>query len=268
MNLKMSDRHVLEPLGTPTGPLAGMALIPAGPFMMGSDDGGEFEGPVHEVDLGDYYLDETTVTNGMFARYVEEAGYTTDAERAGGAWGYTGSEFTTMAGLCWRSYAGPGRNDHPVVFISWEDASAYARWAGKRLPTEAEWEKGARGNRQGELYPWGGDVPDATRCNFGKAPGSPPPTTRVRQFPANDYGLFDMVGNVWQWCADWFAADTYLVGPRQDPAGPSSGQHRVRRGASWNVIQPFRLCCANRGAFDPRAAVPNLGFRCAWSAQR
>src|SRR5271157_1813151 len=216
MRTHVSDRPDQEKLGTTVSPPVGMVPIPAGCFLMGADDGGEFEGPVHDVDLGDFYLDETPVTNGMFARFVAETDYRTEAERAGQAWGYTGSEFGPIVGLGWYSYAVPGREDHPVVLVTWNDASAYARWAGKRLPTEAEWEKAARGGWPGALYPWGHAAPDGTQCNFAETPCRPPPTTVVKRFPSNDYGLYDMVGNVWQWCADWFATDSYLTSTRRN----------------------------------------------------
>lgn len=240
----------------------GMVLIPGGPFIMGSVKGSDSERPVHEVVLDEFWMDSTPVTNSEFARFAELTGYRTSAEIRGKAWGLTDGRYTDLPGLCWRTYATPDRENHPVVFVSWEDASSYARWAGKRLPTEAEWEKAARGGLLNANYPWGDADPDGSQCNFAKAPLKTPPTTSVMEFPPNGYGLYDMVGNVWQWCIDYFAEDYYLLSPNVNPSGPQRGLHRVRRGGSWNVIQPFRLRCANRGAMDPFSAVPNLGFRC------
>lgn len=239
-----------------------MVLIPTGGFLMGSEQGGEFERPVHDVFLDAYWMDETLVSNSQFAAFVEETNYQTEAERAGSAWGYDNERFGQVAGLSWQSYAGEGRNDHPVVLVSWNDAVAFARWAGKRLPSEAEWEKAARGGLTGNLFPWGQRTPDGTQSNFAKKPAETPPTTPVGSFAPNAFGLYDMVGNVWQWCADWYANDYYSRSPGINPNGPEHGDCRARRGGSWNVIQPFRLRAANRGAFEPHRSAPNVGFRC------
>ena len=242
----------------------GMVIIPAGTFLMGSEGWGEFEKPIHEVYLDDFWMDETPVTNRQFAEFVRKTGYQTEAERVGAAWGYRDGQYSLIPGLCWRSYALPDREEHPVVLVSWNDALAYANWAGKRLPTEAEWEKAARGGLVGTLYPWGDQSPDGTQSNFAKTPSEIPPTTPVKNFPPNGYGLYDMVGNVWQWCADWYGQNYYAESPNKNPQGPKAGLHRVRRGGSWNVIQAFRLRCANRGAMEPSAATPNIGFRCCY----
>jgi formylglycine-generating enzyme len=243
----------------------GMAFIPAGPFAMGTEEGGEFESPVHEVDLNGFWMDETPVTNHQFERFVHQTGYQTDAECSGSAWGYRDGGYRLIAGLSWRVYGAAGRENHPVVLVSWFDATAYCTWAGKRLPTEAEWEKAAQGGSSRRLYPWGAESPDGTQSNFAKEPAAIPPTTAVGQFPPNEYGLYDMVGNVWQWCLDCYGEGYYSTGPRTNPIGPESGPTRVRRGGSWNVIQPFRLRCSNRGAAMPSACAPNIGFRCARS---
>lgn len=242
-----------------------MVFIPAGAFEMGSENGGDFERPVHEVYLDDFWMDETPVTNQQFLEFIQETGYETEAERVGGAWGYRDGQYSLVAGLYWRNYAIGGREEHPVVLVSWNDAHAFAQWAGKRLPTEAEWEKAARGKLAGKLYPWGDQEPNGTQSNFAKPPLDIPPTTAVRQFPPNEYGLFDMVGNAWQWCSDWYGESYYRNSPPQNPKGAKTGLYRVRRGGAWNVIQSFRLRCANRGAMKAESAVPNVGFRCARS---
>ncbi|MBX3452474.1 MAG: formylglycine-generating enzyme family protein [Planctomycetaceae bacterium] len=241
----------------------GMVLIPAGSFLMGDAHGGEFERPVHEVWLDDYWIDETPVTNAQFRDFVEATGHVTLAEKVGSAWGHDGRDFANIVGLSWRSYA-EDRDDHPVVLVSFDDASAFAAWAGKRLPTEAEWEKATRGGLIGKLYPWGDDEVDGSQCNFARRfEGGMVPTTPVRAFAPNGLGLYDSVGNVWQWCQDWFQEDTYAASTSANPTGPGEGTHKVRRGGSWNVIQPFRLRCANRGAFAPEQVAANVGFRCA-----
>jgi formylglycine-generating enzyme required for sulfatase activity len=248
--------------------LTGMVRIPAGTFLMGSEEGGEFERPVHSVFLNDYWIEKTLVTNQQFAQFVEDTRYVTGAEQAGSAWGYQGGRFAEIVGLCWRNYAQPGREDHPVVLVSWNDAVPYAKWAGRRLPTEAEWEKAARGRVDGTMYPWGNQLPDQSHCSFGRVQSDLPPTAPVREFPPNGYGLYGMVGNVWQSCFDWYGENYYWRSPSHNPTGPENGEFRVRRGGAWNVIQHFRLRCANRGAVVPSTVVPNLGFRCALSAPR
>lgn len=262
----MNTATIDEPTRVGAPAPVGTLLIPAGEFLMGSYEGSEFEKPVHRVYLDAYYLDKTPVTNAQFAAFVNATGYQTTAEREAGC---TDTNTTTEI-QTWRSCATPERQDHPVVFVSWDDASAYAEWAGKRLPTEAEWERAARGSYEGKLFPWGDErVGDAhAHWNQTQQPGDLiPPTAPVASFPPNQYGLYDMAGNVWEWCADWYANDYYLNSPVDNPQGPSQGQFRVRRGASWNVREEFRLRCANRGAMPPNKFWPNMGFRCAASVK-
>jgi formylglycine-generating enzyme required for sulfatase activity/Fe-S cluster biogenesis protein NfuA len=234
---------------------------------MGSETGAEFERPIHEVSLDAYWLDETPVTNAAFSAFVDTTGYRTEAERAGAAWGYQAGRYGSLEGLSWRTFAPPDRSDHPVVLVSWDDAAAYAAWAGKNLPTEAQWERAARAGVEQQAYPWGEELVDGSQCNFAGEAHETPATTPVRRFPPNPSGLYDMVGNVWQWCADWYGTNTYTESARANPTGPAAGTHRVRRGGAWNVLQPFRLRTANRGALEPRRAAPNVGFRCARAAQ-
>lgn len=239
------------------GACSGMVLIPRGPFLMGSDEGSEAERPIHEVWLESFYMDEALVTNLQFSEFVKEAGYETTAERAGGAWGWKAGQYCLVDELCWRTYATPDRGHHPVVLVSWYDAQAFADWAGKELPTEAQWEKAARGGLVAR-YPWGDDPP-INQCNFAQPPTEHPGTSAVKSFSPNEYGLYDMVGNVWQWSADSYGP--YEKSTNELDRDPSNSL-RVRRGGAWNVIQPFRLRCSNRGAMDARSAVPNVGFRC------
>jgi formylglycine-generating enzyme len=249
-------------------PLADMNLIPAGPFTIGASGWGDSEAPVHQVVLQSYWIDKNPVTNAAFQVFVNETGYLTSAERKGSAWGFQNDKATQINGLNWRTYAGIGRENHPVILVSWFDAKAYAEWAGKRLPTEAEFEKAARGGLDDKMYPWGNESPDSLRCNMARRFTDAPPTTPIQSFPPNGYGLYDMCGNVWNWCEDWFAEDYYAqYSAHKNPAhphlGPESGATKVRRGGSWNVIQAFRLRCSNRGAYLPADCSINIGFRCA-----
>ena len=240
-----------------------MTLIPAGKFLMGSQGWGEFEGPIHEVHIDDFLIDKSPVTNHEFAQFVNQTKYKTTAETNGLATGYENGEMKVILGLCWKSYYNEERKDHPVVLVSWYDANEYATWAGKRLPSEAEWEKAARGGLDQTLYPWGNNEPDNSICNFGKQTKDYPPTTEIKSFPPNEFGLYDTAGNVWNWCADWFSENFYSVGEYLNPKGAKMGVTKVRRGASFNIIQTFRLRCANRGAYDPKSYAINIGFRCA-----
>jgi len=231
-----------------------MVVIPRGEFGMGSVivDG---ERPIHCVFVDSFLMDARPVTNASFASFVEETGYVTTAEQNGGQ--------------NWRLGRTAARERHPVVFVSWFDAVAFASWAGKRLPTEAEWEKAARGGLCGNLFPWGDEAPDASRAVWSRAkPGQGwqlPGTEAVASFPPNGYGLYDMAGQVWEWCQDWFSEHEYQRTSPRNPQGPTEGSYRVRRGGAWNVREAFRLRCANRGALPPLTSHANVGFRCAHS---
>lgn len=239
-----------------------MCLIPAGKFLMGSEGWGQFESPIHEVYVNEYLMDEAPVTNLQFEEFIKETGYKTSAELKGEASGYENGQMITIKGLTWKSYSTEERKNHPVVLVSWNDAYAFAKWAGKRLPTEAEWEKAARGNMASNLYPWGNNEPDNTICNFGKVTKDFPATVEIKSFQPNAYGLYDMAGNVWNWCNDWFSESSYTEREINNPQGAVDGNTKVRRGASFNIIQTFRLRCANRGAYEPDKFAINIGFRC------
>jgi formylglycine-generating enzyme len=230
-----------------------MVRVPTGEFVMGCDEG-EAEKPAHSVVLDEFWIDAAPVTNAEFSRFIRESGYVTTA--------------TAARRQDWSSYARIERQRHPVVQVSWHDAAAYAQWAEKRLPTEAEWEKAARGGLVGQLFPWGDALPSAELVNWNRVceDGAELPTTAVASFPPNAYGIYDMAGNVWEWCNDWYDDNAYASAERVNPSGPVTGTYRVRRGASWNVREAFRLRCANRGAMPPESYHPNLGFRCARSS--
>jgi formylglycine-generating enzyme required for sulfatase activity len=221
-----------------------MVYVPAGGFLMGGGESNALadddEKPRHSVYLDAFWIDRAEVTNAAFARFVQETGYQTEVEKAGESG--------------WRAYA-EGKDNHPVVKVTWNDAGAYCRWAGKRLPTEAEWEKAARGE-EGFIYPWGNEW-DPARAN-AKESGFRG-TVAVGSFPegASPYGVFDMAGNVWEWTADW-----YQPYPGSTYQSEYFGEKfKVTRGGGWfedaDTVTTF-----NRNATDLSAANNDLGFRC------
>jgi len=256
-----------------------MVLIPGGTFKMGTDDGFPHEAPVHEVNLSPFWMDKHEVTVAQFAKFVEATGYKTEAETLGwsGVFDPNQRTWTKGDGANWRHPMGPKSNakpDEPVVHVSYADATAYAKWAGKRLPTEAEFEFAARGGLDHKTYSWGeelrpggkhaaniwqGTFPQRDEAADGFSGLAP-----VGTFPANGYGLHDMSGNVWEWCADWFAPDYYARSPKDNPKGPDSGAERVLRGGSWmcseNYCTGYRAAARNQTA--PDSGLNNLGFRC------
>lgn len=262
----------------------GMVSLPGGEFLMGAEDAEGFpadgEGPVRAVRIEPFRIDACAVTNGRFAEFVEDTGYVTDAERLG--WSYVFAGFLPaalrrgaprpehtpwwcgVAGAVWNRPEGPGssveeRADHPVVHVSWQDAAAYAAWAGKRLPTEVEWEYAARGGLEQKRYPWGDELdPDGEyRCNIWR--GTFPTkntaadgyrgTAPVNAFEPNGFGLHNVSGNVWEWCADrWSAEHTAWV----------------IRGGSYMCHQSYcnRYRVAARSANTPDSSSGHTGFRC------
>lgn len=268
--------------------LKDMVLIPAGEFLMGSPEGeGVFdEYPQHKVYLDAYYIDKYEVTNVQFKKFVDATGYVTDAEHRGygEVWNPNGGSYPlrVFRGVNWRhpnawrgdsshpnvweNYSIVDRMDYPVTQVSWNDAQAYATWAGKRLPTEAEWEKAARGGN-GRKWPWG-DVfnPNiggiTVHANIGS--NSPLP---VGCFPTgvSPYGVHNFTGNVMEWVFDWYAPDYYVHSPRNNPKGPNTGQFRVLRGGSWKHFKAHHVLSANRAYQVPDYGSNFLGFRCAWN---
>lgn len=273
--------------------------LPGGPFIMGDhfDEGypEDGEAPVHEVVLSPFRADTTTVTNAQFARFVAATGYRTESERYGssavfhllvqasgedvlGAAGGT-PWWINIRGADWAHPGGPNSNwheipDHPVVQVSWNDAQAYCRWAGRRLPTEAEWEYAARGGLTGKRYAWGDELhgPEGEHlCNIwqGEFPRNNTEadgflaTSPVRTFQPNGFGLYEMAGNVWEWCSDWFLPKYYRNSPKEDPQGPTIGRGRVMRGGSFLCHDSYcnRYRVAARSSNTPDSASSNCGFR-------
>jgi sulfatase modifying factor 1 len=277
-----------------------MVQLPGGRFLMGTDDPQQFradgEGPVRPVSLSSFWIDSTTVTNDQFASFVRASGYVTEAEQFGWSfvfWSHIDEArfaklvedtvrdapwWCKVRGACWRAPEGPRsnvktRSDHPVVHVSYNDAAAYAAWASKQLPTEAEWEYAARGGLVQTIFPWGNELePDGKhRCNVwqGLFPvrdsgeDGYKNTSPVRAFPANQFELHSMVGNVWEWTADWFGT-THTVEETTDPTGPASGSGKVMKGGSFLCHASYcnRYRVAARSQNTPDSSTSNIGFRC------
>jgi formylglycine-generating enzyme required for sulfatase activity len=263
----------------PTRVRCDMVRVPGGAFTMGTDKGMPFEGPARRVTVRPFLVDRCEVSNREFGRFVAATGHRTEAERQGwsGVFDPARREWMPTRGADWRHPEGPAssiaaRADHPVVHVSWDDAAAYARWAGKRLPTEAEWEYAARGGRATE-YAWGDDVSPNGRAMSNTWQGPFPDrdlgidgfrgVAPIGRFPANGFGLVDMAGNVWEWTADWFG-EPPGGGGSDDPQGPPSGAEKAIRGGSWTCSPSY--CAGYRVAArqkSPRdSGLNNLGFRC------
>jgi len=247
--------------------------VPAGEFEMGSadDDADAYddEKPRHTVYLDAFFLDQTEVTNAMFARFVEETGHQTDAEKEGSARVWDGSKWNDVNGADWQHPQGPESDldafdDYPVIQVSWNDATAYCEWTGRRLPTEAEWEKAA-GGTDGRKWAWGNDAPNDTLTNFNRNIGRTSPVGNYSA-SASSYGAWDMAGNVWEWVSDEYDSNYYASSPRENPVGPLSYGAKVVRGGSWlNTVRNIRV--RNRNRIDANNRSESLGFRCARSGR-
>ncbi len=242
-----------------------MVLIPAGEFLMGSPEkeGKKSEHPRHKIYLDAYWIDKYEVTNAQFARFVKETGHITQAEWVGIGFVMVGHDQRKISGADWRHPWGPestieDKMDYPVVQVTWEDATAYARWAGKRLPTEAEWEKAARGP-QGFKYPFGRFY-DRSKARIALPWDADP--VQVGSYPSNGYGIYNMGGNVMEWCNDWYEPDYYEKSSYRNPKGPDKAYHRVARGGSWFYGNPLYTRSASRIFLRPITWNNNLGFRC------
>jgi formylglycine-generating enzyme required for sulfatase activity len=250
-----------------------MVYVPGGEFLMGVDGVDENEKPVRKVVVDGCFIDKTEVTVARFRKFVEETRYVTEAEKSGGADVWTDASWESKADASWKNPHFDLEDDQPVTCVSWNDVSAYCAWAGKRLPTEAEWEKAARGT-DGRKFPWGNDPAKSDggfRCNAGpgKADADGAGTVaRVGSYPtgASPFGLLDMAGNVAEWVSDWYDEGYYKKGVNRNPRGPASGSFRVRRGGSW-FSEPDRCRCTARIWSPPTDRNSITGFRGARDAQ-
>jgi len=278
-----------------------MAKLPDGEFLMGSEDRLAYpddgESPVRRVRVHSFRIDALAVTNAQFSRFVDDSGYVTEAERLGWSLVFAGllgdgiqperdvgraPWWRQVVGADWRHPEGTDsgiedRSEHPVVHVTWNDAHAYATANGMRLPTEAEWEYAARGGLEGEPYPWGSELePDGShRMNVwqGRFPRENTVadgyygTCPVDAFPPNEYGLYNMTGNTWEWCADWFSCAYQGRDRHTNPRGPQAGTHKAVRGGSYLSHASYcrRYRVSARSGLTPDASSGDVGFRCAAS---
>ncbi|ARP87793.1 formylglycine-generating enzyme family protein [Bordetella genomosp. 9] len=280
----------------------GLVALPGAEFLMGGDDrdgfAGDGEGPPRRVRVSAFSISATAVTNRQFGDFVRATRYVTDAERAGASFVFYLQAaqdlrravrrvpaglpwWLAVEGACWQRPEGPGshiydRLDHPVVHISWFDAQAYCAWSGTRLPTEAQWEYAARGGLTGARYPWGDELePDGRpRCNIWRgefparpAPGWLPGTAPATAFDPNGYGLYNMAGNVWEWCEDWFTPGYHAETASDDPVHLRPTGRRAMRGGSFLCHASYcnRYRVAARNSNTPDSTSGNCGFRVAAS---
>ena len=241
------------PVGTatPIRDSAPMVSVPAGEFTMGSNDGNNDEKPAHTVYLDAFWIDKFEVTNTQYATCFN----------AGACKAPSQNGSNTRGGY----FGNPQFNNYPVIYVSWNDADAYCTWAGKRLPTEAEWEKAARGT-DGRKHPWG-NAWDGTRLNSWDSVPRPGDTTAVGSYPSGSspYSALDMAGNVWEWTADWYDPNYYANSPRNNPKGPTTGLNRTLRGGSWSTTQS-NVSASYRSSYDYIGHTNAIGFRCAQSS--
>ncbi len=255
---------------------------------------GDGEGPVHDVELGPFRIAAYAVTVDEFDAFVAATGHRTDAERYGWSFVFAGllpDDFPPTAGVVdapwWRQVEGASwlhpegpesevgpRGDHPVVHVSWRDAQAYCAWAGARLATEAEWERAARGGAA-TAFPWGNDLEPGGEHRMNVFQGTFPGggtaadgfagTAPVDAFPPNGFGLYNVTGNVWEWCKDWFDPDYYASSPVRDPRGPDRSDRRVLRGGSYLCHLSYcrRYRVSARYSSEPDSSTGNIGFRIA-----
>lgn len=232
---------IAQPAADPAEIDAAYVFVPAGTFVMGLDEGGFDEKPAHEVYLDAFWIMQTEVTNEQYEKCVEAGSCTPPANPE---WGTS---------LFWAAY-----DTHPITYVTWEQAVTYAKWAGGRLPTEAEWEKAARGADE-YPYPWGNQPPTDERLNFDNHIGEPQP---VGSYPdsASPYGAQDMAGNVWEWTADWYAAEYYQFSPDENPLGPRAGERRVLRGGAYDS-PASDVAAYYRGGAEVTYYAGHIGFR-------
>lgn len=247
-SLESAGRLPVQPEATRVSKADGMTqvLVPAGEFKMGTEEKTALKNrPPHRVNLSAFWIDQTEVSNAMYAQCVEAGVCPPPFEGINPFWGKSKYE------------------NHPVVYVSWDNADAYCRWAERRLPTEAEWEKAARGT-DGRAYPWGDDAPTMTLANFDNLIGEPLPVDRYA-LGASPYGALNMAGNVREWVADWYHEFYYMATPLENPLGPPSGDHKSLRGGSY-LDGAAEIRAFNRLSHAPLSPGINRGFRCASDA--
>lgn len=284
-----------------SGSTADMVRLEKNTFLMGTEIAEGFpadgEGPIRKILVDGFYIDRYPVTNEAFAEFVKATAYQTEAQRFGWSFVFQGHiprelyssivEDTALAapwwckvpGANWSHPEGPdshieARSQYPVVHVSWNDARAYAQWAGKRLPTEAEWEYAARGGLEQKLYPWGDELTPGGehRCNIwqGTFPAEDTgedgysSTAPVTTYLPNGYGLFTITGNAWEWCHDWFHPTFHYFATPANPAGPSQGSAKVIKGGSYLCHRSYcnRYRVAARTSNTPDSSTTNMSFRC------
>lgn len=260
---------------------SGMVLIHGGTFMMGDENGQDMEKPVHAVEVSSFYMDIYEVTLEDYGKFVDATNYITDAEKNGGSIIYNGKDFEKTEGVNWRFDARGNAHteeekNQPVTHLSWNDANAYAEWAGKRLPTEAEWEYAARGGEKEYKFAWGNDplekevVANVSDENYIKVVKWPyfegyddgfTLASPVGSFTPNSLGLYDMAGNAWEWCADYFDETYYSRSPKKNPINSEPNERRVMRGNSWDG-RPGMMRCSRRTSDIQSNSYVDTGFRC------
>jgi formylglycine-generating enzyme required for sulfatase activity len=256
-----------------------VARIPAGEFLMGAEDGEEDERPAHRAYLDEFYIGTHPVTNAEYAQFIKETGHPSPAIRSIPLMvsGPVEEEFRSIASAyMWTNGTPPGgRDQHPVTLVGFDDAAAYCGWlAGKsgkpvRLPTEAEWERAARGGLEAKKYPWG-DSLDPAHAHYLPHAGlkSERGTARVGLYPPNGFNLQDMAGNVWEWVTDWYASNYYSRAQYLNPQGPDTGLMRIVRGGAWVNADGRYLRCAYRHKVPPDSYAYSIGFRIAYSVKQ
>jgi formylglycine-generating enzyme len=274
-----------------------MVKLDGGRFLMGTESGEAFpadgEGPVRELTLDPFFIDAHPVSTEQFREFVRTTGYRTESERFG--WSFVfhaqvsqslvsgralGTEWwCKVDGADWAHPEGPDSNvdsrlGYPVLHVTWNDAHAYARWAGKRLPTEAEWEYAARGGLEQKIYPWGDELTPGGQhlCNVWQGEFPHRDTGEdgftvvgpADAFPSNGYGLFGITGNAWEWCNDWFHPAYHITAAQVNPVGPPEGVAKVMKGGSYLCHRSYcnRYRVAARTSNTPDSATTNMSFRC------
>ena len=296
--LVVSEKLAVERLLIREGSTTDMVQMDGGLFWMGTENPEGFpadgEGPIRKVHVDGFHLDKYAVTNDQFAEFAAKTGYRTDSERFGWSFVFNGHVqkaeqvddtvlgvewWCKVHGADWQHPEGPdssiaARGHYPVTHVSWLDAREFARWAGKRLPTEAEWEYASRGGLEQKIFPWGDELtPNGKHlCNVfqGEFPlkdsaedgyDAPAP---VNTFPPNGYGLYNITGNAWEWCNDWFDPSWHLNATKKNPVGPPHGTRRVMKGGSYLCHKSYcnRYRVGARTSNTPDSATTNISFRC------